>query len=134
MPYDVTVIDESTARPESVVARTLSFLEEQITVRELIRRRVYEECLEFNAQQGQVFQGLVTPEGAERSLNGDRVAPGRMLDWQEQYRRALDAFEHQGFVLLFDDRQVDDLDERIELGPDRSSEATFLKLVPLVGG
>ncbi len=52
MPYDVTVIDESTARPESVVARTLSFLEEQITVRELIRRRVYEECLEFNSQQG----------------------------------------------------------------------------------
>lgn len=134
MSYDVAVIDESTAQSQSVAARTLSFLEEQVSVRELIRRRVYEECSEFNARQGEVFQGLVTPEGSERTLNGARVGAGRSLDWQEQYARALEAFGRLGFVVLVDDRQVEDLDEVIDLHLDRPLEAIFLKLVPLVGG
>ena len=134
MGYDVAVIDESTAQSQSVAARTLSFLEERVSVRELIRRRVYEECSEFNARQGEVFQGLVTPTGSERTLNGARVGAGRSLDWQEQYARALEAFGCLGFVVLVDDRQVEDLDEVIDLRLDRPLEATFLKLVPLVGG
>jgi hypothetical protein len=34
--------------------------------------------------------------------------------------------------LLVDDRQVDELEEEIEIRPDTT--VTFLKLVPLVGG
>ncbi len=44
----------------------------------------------------------------------------------------LAAEEHTGFILLVDDRQVDSLDQVIEVSP--ATTATFIKLVPLVGG
>ena len=45
---------------------------------------------------------------------------------------ALDAFEGGGFFLLFDDRQVESLDD--ELGLTERSVAGFVQLLPLVGG
>jgi hypothetical protein len=42
------------------------------------------------------------------------------------------AFYTNGFILLVDDRQVDELDDEIVIRPDTT--VTFLKLVPLVGG
>jgi hypothetical protein len=42
------------------------------------------------------------------------------------------AFYTNGFILLVDDRQVDELEEEIEIRP--HTTVTFLKLVPLVGG
>ena len=44
----------------------------------------------------------------------------------------VEAFGRNGFVVLVDDRQVEELDEDIELA--LGTEVTFLKLVPLVGG
>ena len=56
----------------------------------------------------------------------------RKIDWEEQYKRALKGFQANGFILLVDDRQLDDLDEEIELRYD--TKVSFLRLVPLVGG
>jgi hypothetical protein len=42
------------------------------------------------------------------------------------------AFRRNGFVVLVDERQVEDLDEVVDLFA--GSVVTFLKLVPLVGG
>ena len=56
----------------------------------------------------------------------------RDIDPQAQYEKAIQAFEGNGFVVLVDDRQIDDLDETIELRPDTA--VTFVRLVPLVGG
>ncbi|MFG2330403.1 hypothetical protein ACGFMM_12320 [Streptomyces sp. NPDC048604] len=57
------------------------------------------------------------------------AAPGHA---EREFARAVDAFGRNGFLVLVGDRQVEDLDETVELGPD--TEVTFLKLVPLVGG
>lgn len=110
----------------------LNLLSEQVTVRELIRSRVYQEVQEYNAKQPEHFRGLVIPSDAERTLNGPRLRKPRTIDWEAQYEQALAAFDQNGFLILVDDEQVTELDELIEV--DLSTTVTFLKLVPLVGG
>jgi hypothetical protein len=131
MTATVTYYDETTSgeRTESL---TLQFLTASVTARELIRRRVYEEVQEYNLSTPEYFRGLVQPTDAERVLNGYKLRQRRKLNWEEQYERALDAFGRNGFVMLVDDQQVEDLDEEIELKV--GTEVSFLKLIPLVGG
>jgi len=132
MSITMTIRDETTAG-DSTDALTLDFLDERITVRELIRSRVYQEVKDYNAKQPEVFRGLIQPTDAEKTLNGYKMRERRRIDWEQQFDKALAAFESNGFLILVGDKQVDDLDEEIVLGP-TSNEATFLKLVPLVGG
>lgn len=131
MPTKITIRDETTAG-ESSDAITLEFLTEHITIRELIRQRLYQEVKDFNAQQHDTFKGLVQPTGAEKALNGFKVAKHRQIDWQEQYEKACQAFERNQILVLVDQRQAESLEEQITLTPD--TEVTFLKLVMLVGG
>jgi hypothetical protein len=42
------------------------------------------------------------------------------------------AFARNEFVVLVDDRQIEELDDLVE--PRRDTEVTFLKLIALVGG
>ena len=135
----ITIVDESTAGSSN--SWTLDLLDQTLTLRELIRRRVYQEVTEYNALQLGVFHlgvfhGLVQPTGAERILNseraGYRLSSGRKLDWQAQYDKAIEAFSRRGFIVLVDDHQVAELDAPVELRA--GSEVTFLRLVPLVGG
>ena len=131
MPTTVTVHDETTSGNRTNEL-TLDFLTERVTVRELIRSRVYQEVTEYNAAAAGLFRGLVQPTESEHAAGGFRVRPHRKLDWHDQYERALRGFEANRFLILVDDRQLDDLDEEIELRHDTG--VTFLKLVPLVGG
>jgi hypothetical protein len=127
----ITVHDETTSGGRTNEL-TLEFLDDQITVRELIRSRVYQEVTEYNARMPEYFRGLVQPTDAERVLNGYRVRERRRLDWEAQYKKAVAAFRGNGFMILVDDRQVTELDAVVALKHD--SVVTFLKLVPLVGG
>jgi hypothetical protein len=111
---------------------TISLPAEVVTARELIRERVRQEVEGYNARQPEYFRGLVQPTDAERTLNGFRLRKLRALDWREQYDRAVEAFHRNGFILLVDDRQVEDIDALIEVKP--RTTVTFLKLIPLVGG
>lgn len=126
----VTIVDESTAGPKR--AWNLDILDETITVRELIRRRVYQDVTEYNARQSGLFHGLVQPTDAERTLNGYRLKTPRRLDWEAQYEKAVESFRRRAYIVLVNDRQVAELETAIELGA--GAEVTFLKLVPLVGG
>jgi hypothetical protein len=110
----------------------LELLEERITARELVRRRVHQEVTEYNTHSPGIFHGLVQPSHAERVLNGYRLAPGRRINWEQQADKAVEAFAHNGFIRLVDDRQVLDLSEPVELHA--GSVVTFLRLIPLVGG
>jgi hypothetical protein len=110
----------------------LEIAEERLAVRELIRRRVFQEVAEYNARTPEVFRGLVQPADAERVLNGYALRTPRRIDPEKQTELALRAFAGNGFLVLVGDRQVTDLDEEIELV--LGTEVTFLKLVPLVGG
>jgi hypothetical protein len=100
----VTFVDETTSGPAGE-SWGLEIAEERLSARELIRRRVFQEV-------------------AERSPRGP--------DPERQCELAFDAFGRNGFLLLVADRQVEDLDDEVDLPA--GTEVVFLKLVPLVGG
>ncbi|NML50508.1 hypothetical protein HHL19_12640 [Streptomyces sp. R302] len=104
----VTFVDETTLGGRTASA-PLAVAEERLPLRELIARRVALET----GQHGQ--DAPDDPDGHEAALG-----------------RALDAFSRNGFLVLVGDRQIEDLDETVALGPD--TEVVFLRLVPLVGG
>jgi hypothetical protein len=110
----------------------LDVLTEYMTVRELIRRRVYQEVKDYNTHQPEYFRGLVRPTEAEQTLNGYRLAKPRQLDWEQQTELAIAAFLTNGFIILVGDRQVTELEQKIEIA--LVDTVTFLRLVPLVGG
>ena len=60
MTHSITIYDE-TLPGERTASRRLDSLSSTITLRELIRRRVYEEVQEYHAAlPSAVFRGLVT--------------------------------------------------------------------------
>ncbi|MEV6515598.1 hypothetical protein ACGF5H_19425 [Micromonospora chalcea] len=99
----ITVTDEVVGA-QSGPAWTIEVFEEEVRLAELIRRRVFLEI-------------------AESGVDADP---------EERTRTTLEAFGRNAFVVLVDDRQVTDLDEKVRLHA--GSRVTFLKLVPLVGG
>lgn len=113
MSAAITVHDEMTA---DVWMKTLprGVLTAHITVRDLIRKRVYEEVQGYNQARPEHVCGLIQPTAVERVLNGDTLQQRQQLDWEEQYRRAIAA------------------DDEIDLKDD--ANISFITLVPLVGG
>ncbi len=129
----ITIVDESTVDKKRVWSLDiLSWLEETLPLRELIRQRVYQEVAEYNARQIGTFHGLVQPTDAERTLNGYRLRTPKPLDWEAQYEKAIEAFQKRAYIVLVNDTQVTDLDTHVEVRA--TTEVTFFKLVPLVGG
>ena len=129
------MIRDETATGEPVQEFPLEFESEHITVRDLIRERVYQEVSEYNfrsRREGGLFRGLVQPTNTETTLNGFKVPKGRDIDWEAQFTRAIDAFGRNGFFILVDNRQAETLDESIVINP--STQVSFVKLTPLVGG
>jgi hypothetical protein len=124
MPTTVTVRDESTGG-DTLHEFALEVLTERITVRELIRSRVYQEVQDYNLRQPNEFRGLVQP--ANRSSRKPRT-----IDWKKQYDKAVLAFEANQILVLVDDHQAAALDEVIEVRP--GTCVTFLRLTLLVGG
>lgn len=127
-------IHDETATGQRVGAGlTLDCLTETLTMRELIRARIYQEVWDYNQRQPEFSTGLVEPTDAERTLNGVRLRQrGRTVDWEEQYARALRAFGANGFFILVGNRQAESLDESFRVAVD--TEISFVKLTPLVGG
>lgn len=131
MPATLTIRDESTSGHVSDPV-TLEFPSETITVRELIRERVYQEVQDYNRERAGRFRGLIQPSDAESDLNGYTLKPGREINWKAQFERAVEAYEHNRILILVGDKQTESLEEKITLS--RGVEATFLRLTPLVGG
>ena len=61
---------------------------------------------------------MIQPTDAERVLNGYKLRAKRKIDWQEQFERALEAFERNGFFILVGDRQAERLDDEFEVKVD----------------
>jgi hypothetical protein len=126
-------VRDETASGQSLYELSLEFLSERITVQELLRERVHYEVREFNRQQDKlVFNGLIEPEDAERTLNGSKLRVHRPLDWEAQFALALEGFAHNAYFVLVDDRQAETLNEEFVIGP--QTTVSFIKLTPLVGG
>ena len=126
------VVRDETAGGKTVNELTLDILTEKITVRELIRSRVYQEVEDYNRKGTEHFRGLVQPTGAEQTLNGYKLKKRREIDWKKQFDLACEAFVRNGFFILVDEHQVESLDEEIVL--EAGTQVSFVKLTPLVGG
>ena len=125
-------IHDTTLSGERLNSLTFDVLTEHLTVRELIRARVYQEVQDYNQKQQSTYHGLVQPTDSERALNGYRLRSPRQIDWNAQFALALEAFQRNGFFVLIDQHQAEDLDEQVVI--QRGTEISFVKLVPLVGG
>ncbi len=125
-------IRDETATGRQIDAWVLPQVPDSITARELVRLRVREEVARFNATSSDVFRGLVQPTDTEATVNGYRLRARRQLDWERQADLACAAFARNGFVMFVHGRQIEDLDEVVDLTAD--PEVAFVRLVPLVGG
>jgi len=125
-------ITDATPAGEKLHCFTLDSLTERMTAREIIRARIWQEVMDYNRHCGEVFRGLVQPTDSERTLNGFRLKQPQPINWEDQFARACEAFERNGFFLLVGDRQADSLDEAFTVRVD--TEVQFVKLVQLVGG
>ena len=117
----ITLTDEQ-GIGHTVLEKPFNLDSDTLTLRELLRLRVYEEAADFNAAHTEIFSGLVQPEGG----------PKRRVAWQAQFDKAVGAFERRAFIVLVDDEQVDSLETVLSVKT--GTRVTFLKLVPLVGG
>src|SRR5947199_8938314 len=95
----LTIRDESLSG-DSLHEWSLEVMTERITVRELIRSRVYQEVQDFNQAQSGEYRGRVQPTDSERTLNGYRMKKRRQIDWREQFERAIEAFESNQVIVL----------------------------------
>lgn len=138
---EVVVRDETMAG-RAIGEWVLPDLPDRISARELVRLRVREEVARFNATRARpetvadprrpetvadagrpgTFAGLVRPADPARSR----------VDWEAQADIACAAFGSNAFVMIAGDRQVEDLDEVIDLR--RAHAVSFIRLTPLVGG
>jgi len=131
MSATLTIRDATTGGPP-LHEWALEVLTERMSVRELIRARVYQEVQDYNQSQPDRFRGLIQPSEAEQALNGGKSPKKRQIDWKVQFAKATEAFERNQILILYNDKQVESLDEEIEIRPGTS--VTFLKLTLLVGG
>jgi hypothetical protein len=136
MPMTLTIRDETTSGAV-YHEMPLEFPTERITVRELIRERVYQEVQDFNRKREErVFRGLVQPTETERVLNGKpnefRLKAHRTIEWKPQFEKAIEAFDRNGFFILIDDKQAESLDQEFVIG--HGTLVSFVKLTPLAGG
>jgi hypothetical protein len=131
MPATLTIRDE-TAGGQPLHEWALEVLTERMSVRELIRSRVYQEVQDYNRSQPDRFRGLIQPSEAEQTLNSSKPSKKRHIDWKAQFAKATEAFERNQILILLNDKQLESLDEEIEIKP--GTAVTFLKLTMLVGG
>lgn len=107
----------------------LKFKEEYITVSELITARVTEEVEKYQQNANIYKNGLVLPTNIEARLN-KKEQP--LIDIEKQVYIALDAFQNNGFFILVDNEQIENLNQKILV--DQTTAISFIKLTPLIGG
>ena len=110
----------------------ISLESDSLTVRDLITKRVSIEIDNYNKRLPKYFNGLIEPKEAERTLNGYKLKPKQLIDVEKQVYIALDAFQKNGFFVLVDNEQLEELEQQVVLKS--TSKISFVKLTPLVGG
>ena len=124
------VIKDEAASGKVLNEIALKFENEYISVKELIAKRIENEVDRYqNDLASYKTKGLVLPTDFEKRLNKKQ---SKQIDVEKQIYVALDAFNNNGFFILIDDEQVDDLDQKFLV--DELTKVSFVKLTPLVGG
>lgn len=122
----------------------LRLVSERVSPREIIRQRVFAEVAEANerrmntSRHTQRTRSLLidldetSPEARLNPAVKRSSRPVSLLDAEAELAKALSAFAKNRFIMLFDDRQVDGLEDELTVMP--GSEVTFVHLMPLKGG
>lgn len=131
MKITITVKDE-TFSGKILNEVLLHFKSEKVLVKDIIKERVLKEVENYNNKLPQYFNGLVEPTDAEKTLNGYKLKPKKLIDGEKQVYVALDAFLKNGYFLLIDDIQAESLEDEVLISND--TKISFIKLTPLVGG
>lgn len=100
---------------------------------EVDRQNAARQCAQAGRDQKASFLLGVPSHPVQAQLN--KLAPPRILrplDAAVEVEAAIRAFEARSIIMLFDDRQIEDLDDYVTVTD--SSTAAFLRIVPLVGG
>ncbi len=106
---------------------------ERTTIKELIAARVASEVKSYNDKFPEYFNGLVKPTDAERTLNGFKLKDrNKKIDIEQQVLIAWDAFYKNGYFILIDGQQAENLEQEVLISEDTS--VNFIKLTQLVGG
>ena len=133
MHATLTIKDETLyGQSDEAPSFTLDFPRKIVSAREIVETRIRREVEKHNNAEPAVSRFLIKPNLAEKILNNFKPKEKKPIDWREQYAAAVEAFERNGFILLVDDLQIENLNQIIEIEPQTS--VTFLKLVTLVGG
>lgn len=127
----VTIKDETFAG-KVLHELNLEFATQTVTVKDIITERVLQEVENYNNKLPEYFKGLIQPSAAEKTLNGYKLKTRKKIDGEKQVYTALDAFQKNGFFVLIDNLQSDNLTQKVELSQDTS--ISFVQLTPLVGG
>lgn len=106
---------------------------ERTTVKDLIAARVTSEVKSYNEKLPEYFKGLIQPSDAEKTLNGFRLKRReKKIDVEKQIWTALDSFQKNGYFILIDNQQAEDLDQEVLVS--KTTEISFVKLTQLIGG
>lgn len=111
---------------------SLEFATDIVTVQDIITNRVLNEVESYNNKLPEYFNGLIEPSDAEKTLNGYKLKPKKVIDAEKQVYVALDAFQRNVFFVLVDNLQSESLEQQVELR--KNTTVSFIKLTPLVGG
>lgn len=103
-----------------------------VTVEDIITERVYQEVARYNNKAEGYKHPLVRSSDEETLLNNTRNKTKRRVNAEKQVEVALKAFAGNGFFILVDDMQVEDLRHVVTVSPD--TVISFVRLTPLVGG
>ena len=100
---------------------------------------MYQEVQDFQPRPGRAGlspRSWCSRPAPSRVLNGKstefRLKEHRQIDWKPQFDKAIDAFGRNGFFILIDDKQAEDLDHEFVIG--HGTVMSFVRLTPLVGG
>lgn len=110
----------------------LSFDKLEVTVRDIITERVYQEVDKYNLKAMHYEHVLVQPKSDEIRLNLLKETKRKQVNPQKQIDIALKAFSSNGFFMLVDEKQVESLNDIVTIQSE--TIVSFIKLTPLVGG
>ena len=131
MSVTITIKDE-TAGGKLMNEVSVSFASELVSVKEIVRARVYADVEAYNQRLPEYFNGLVQPGEAEKTLNGYKMKERRRVDPEKQFLVAIDAFLKNGYFVLIDNIQAETPEQMVVINA--HTAISFIKLTPLVGG
>lgn len=108
----------------------LDDLPPELSLGELLRRRIRDDVERYNADPGRVFDGLVQPADAVRHSDGHHLRSPRPLDADRLTTAALEAAAAGMLWFVVGDRTLTDLEHRID--PDAHDEVTVVLRRPVV--